>query len=688
MTHTPENIDLDNAEFQTAWQLITHTRQSLFLTGKAGTGKSTFLRYICRNTKKKYVVLAPTGVAAVNVGGMTMHSFFKMPFKPLLPDDPDFAPRRIKKTLRYPREKVRLLKELDMIIVDEISMVRSDMIDFMDRVLRAYSGNMREPFGGKQLLLVGDIFQLEPVVPADMRDILRRQYRSFFFFNAFAFGNVKLVPIELKKIYRQSDSYFVEMLDRVRVNRATRDDIKLINSRCNPDYRAGDGQFVMTLATRRDTVDMINEAHIEAIKEPQYVFEGEIEGVFPAQNLPTSKELILKKGAQVIFIRNDKEKRWINGTLGRVTALAEDDIEVELENGEVYRLEPEVWENMQYSYNEEKKAVEETVLGSFRQYPVKPAWALTVHKCQGLTFNNVIIDFAGGAFSSGQTYVALSRCTTLEGMVLLKPIDERDIIVNQTVVEFSRSFNDLQIINDAMNRAAARALYKEAVRAFDSNDFRRAVGKYAEAALIDNEINTPLVQRYIASKLSKILKLEQDKHMLEQVVDAQQQMLQKLAMEYASMGMDSLEMATEGTLCRESGASYGDKHPGGVELSAAMANFNKALDIWPKCVSALVGKAWLMHLLGEDSEALRLLDEAGVADGQSYDVYLTRGRVMMAMDDLAGAVKAMKSAVKCDKTRPEPHDCLAEMYGKLGLEDYAERHEQKAARLRCRRKGK
>ena len=242
----PKNIDLDNPEFQNAWDLINHTHQSIFLTGKAGTGKSTFLRYICANTRKKYVILAPTGIAAVNVGGVTMHSFFKMPFKPLLPDDPDYLPRTIRKTLRFPRDKVKLIKELDLIIIDEISMVRSDMIDYMDRVLRIYNENMREPFGGKQLLLVGDIFQLEPVVTSDMRSILKRYYNNFFFFNANAFHDANLVPIELRKIYRQTDSTFVSMLDRVRVNHATKQDIQLINSRCLTKYDAPKDSLVMT----------------------------------------------------------------------------------------------------------------------------------------------------------------------------------------------------------------------------------------------------------------------------------------------------------------------------------------------------------------------------------------------------------------------------------------------------------
>ncbi len=378
-----ENIDLGNLEFQNAWNLIRNTHRSVFLTGKAGTGKSTFLKYICANTTKKHVVLAPTGIAAVNVGGQTLHSFFKIPFKPLLPDDPDFSPRRIRKTLRYSSQKVKLIRTLDLIIIDEISMVRCDMVDFIDKVLRIYSGNMREPFGGKQLLFVGDIFQLEPVITRDMRDILRRYYEQFFFFNARVFNRLGLIPIELRKIYRQTDSNFISMLDRVRVSHASNNDLLLLNGRCEPDYKEVDDKFVMTLATRRDTVDSINDAHMRALDTPEYVFEGEVTDVFPDNDLPTSKELTLKRGAQVIFIRNDREGRWVNGSLGKVSRLDSNSIEVELENGESYSLEQEIWENVQYSYDEKEKKVIENVVGTFKQYPIKPAWALTVHKSQG-----------------------------------------------------------------------------------------------------------------------------------------------------------------------------------------------------------------------------------------------------------------------------------------------------------------
>ena len=392
-----QNIDLNNPEFQDAWDVLQHTQRSVFLTGKAGTGKSTFLKYIRETIRKKTIVLAPTGIAAVNVGGQTMHSFFKIPFKPMVPDDPDYAnPARMRKMLRYTKEKVKLIQQLELIIIDEISMVRADIIDFVDRVLKVYSGNMREPFGGKQLLLVGDIFQLEPVVTHDTRDILRRYYKNFLFFNARAFEQINLVPIELRKIYRQSDNDFIALLDRVRVNHATPADMARLNHRCNPDYQEVNDEFAITLATRRDTVDSINDEHMRALKTPEHIYEGAIEGDFPENSLPTAFRLALKEGAQVIFIRNDKDGRWCNGTIGKVTRLTDSSVFVALEDGSEVPVEREIWENMQYTYNEKEKKVEEKVLGTFAQIPIKPAWALTVHKSQGLTFNHVVIDFAGG----------------------------------------------------------------------------------------------------------------------------------------------------------------------------------------------------------------------------------------------------------------------------------------------------
>ena len=675
-----QHIDLDNQEFQDAWSLIRKTNRSVFLTGKAGTGKSTFLKYICANTKKKLVVLAPTGIAAVNVGGQTMHSFFKIPFKPLLPDDPDIANiSRLRKMLRYTKQKVKLIRELDLIIIDEISMVRADVIDFVDRVLRVYSGNMREPFGGKQLLLVGDIFQLEPVVTHDMRDILRRYYKNFFFFNARAFSQINLVAIELRKIYRQSDNDFISLLDRVRINRASSTDIARLNQRYNPDYQEVNDTFAITLATRRDTVDSINDEHMQALKTKECAYDGLINGDFPDNSLPTAKHLVLKEGAQVIFIRNDKEGRWYNGTIGKVTHLEDDTVYVALENGEVMDVLPEVWENMQYTYNEKEKKVEEKVLGTFMQIPIKPAWALTVHKSQGLTFNHVVIDFVGGAFTGGQTYVALSRCTSMDGITLLKPLNERDIIVNMAVVDFSRQFNNRQLLNDAMEQERANQLYRRAIHAFDNQEFEECVNCLTAAMKIKDNIQDEVVKRLIIKKLNTFKRQTRIIERLKQVIESQKKTLQGLALEYASLGNQALEAGDDGVV--EEGSVHYGKRLDDIAIRSALANYDKALRIMPECIEARIGKARLMMALDQLENAEELLNDALDIDKDNYSAQMLMGELMEKYRDIPEAIKAYKKATKADKKRPEPHERLMTIYESIGLDDLAENEQVIAQRL-------
>ena len=676
-----QHIDLDNPEFQDAWSVIRKTHRSVFLTGKAGTGKSTFLKYICANTTKNHIVLAPTGIAAVNVGGQTMHSFFKIPFKPMVPDDPDYAnPTRMRKMLRYTKEKVKLIRELELIIIDEISMVRADIIDFVDRVLRVYSGNMREPFGGKQLLLVGDIFQLEPVVTHDTRDILRRYYKNFFFFNARAFAQINLVAIELRKIYRQSDNDFIALLDRIRINRASSTDIACLNQRCNPDYHEVNDDFVITLATRRDTVDSINDEHMKALKTPEYVYEGAIEGDFPENSLPTAFNLALKEGAQVIFIRNDKEGRWCNGTIARITKLTDTRVYVALENGKEMAVEREIWENMQYTYNEKEKKVEEKVLGSFSQIPIKPAWALTVHRSQGLTFNKVVIDFAGGAFTGGQTYVALSRCTSLEGITLLKPLSERDIIVSMAVVDFSRQFNNRQIIDEAMEHEHANQLYRRAVHAFENQEFEDCVNYFADAMKIRDNLQNPAVKRLISRKLNAFKKQVRTIERLKQVIESQKKTLQELALEYVSMGDQALAMDDSGVV-EEGSVPYG-KRLDDIAIRSALANYNKALRIVPNCIDAMIGKARLLMALDQLESAEKELEKALELDKTNYAVLFGMGELMEQLHDVPEAIKFYKKAAKADKKRPEPHDRLQTIYEKIGLDDLADEEQEIADRLR------
>ena len=571
MNYQAETLDLDNQEWQQALQIIQYTRRSLFLTGKAGTGKSTFLRYVAQQTKKKYVILAPTGIAAINAGGQTLHSFFKLPFHPLLPNDSRYSPRNIRKTLKYSGVTLKLLRELELIIIDEISMVRADIIDFIDKVLRIYCRNMREPFGGKQLLLVGDIFQLEPVVKEDEWRLMQPFYPSAYFFSAKVWQQMQLVSIELRKVYRQNDAQFITLLDRIRQNQATDQDLAAINSRVAQDAEplpSMRNAFEITLATRRDTVDWINEQKLAEIDGASTTFQGTIRGEFPLTSLPAPMELEIKPGAQVIFTRNDKEKRWVNGTIGIVTGFDVDEgiIGVCDEDGNEYDVGEEVWENMRYTFDEKEQKIVEEQLGTFVQYPLRLAWAITVHKSQGLTFRQVRIDFSGGgAFAGGQTYVALSRCTSLNGIILEEPIHRSDIFVRPEVIQFAQRYNDGQLMRKALYESKADKEYHDAVAAFDHQDFDAFLKNFFMAIHSRYDIEQPHIQRFIRRKLAIITRQQNRIQELETEINRRDDLLKRLAAEYVLLGKE----------CEH-------EHM----LDAAIRNYQKALDLYPDAFEA------------------------------------------------------------------------------------------------------
>lgn len=558
-----EHIDLDNKELQDALQIIQYTSRSLFLTGKAGTGKSTFLRHIAQTTKKKHVILAPTGIAAINAGGSTLHSFFKLPFHPLLPNDMRYSPRHIRSTLKYNGEKIKLLREVELIIIDEISMVRADIIDFIDKVLRVYCRNMREPFGGKQLLLVGDIYQLEPVIKEDERQLLAPFYRANFFFNAHVFEHFQLVSIELKKVYRQRDPLFISILDHIRTSEAGQADLAMLNQRVGADLQQDGAKLAITLSTRRDTVDFINNQHLAELPDDPTTFFGVIEGEFPESSLPTPMELELKLGAQVLFIKNDREKRWVNGTLGTVIGLddaEEGHIYVRTESGEDCDVEQDIWSNVRYSYNEKEQKIEEQEIGTYRQFPIRLAWAITVHKSQGLTFNQVKIDFSGGVFAGGQAYVALSRCTSLQGISLAEPIQGRDIFVRPEVKAFARQYNDSNIINAALKQSKADKEYHDAAAAFEQGDMQQALDSFFLAIHSRYDIEQPAAKRLLRRKLNRINQLQEEKQALLATIHQRDEYLKKLSSEYALMGKE----------CEQEGFT-----------EAAVKNYKKALELSP-----------------------------------------------------------------------------------------------------------
>ncbi|MDO4163805.1 MAG: AAA family ATPase [Bacteroides sp.] len=557
--------DTQNKEFQDALKLIQYTRQSVFLTGKAGTGKSTFLRYICENTKKKHVVLAPTGIAAINAGGSTLHSFFRLPLHPLLPDDPNFSLQRgrIHEFLKYTKQHRKLLEELELVIIDEISMVRADIIDAVDRILRVYSRNLREPFGGKQILLVGDVFQLEPVVKGDEREILNRFYPTPYFFSARVFSQIDLVSIELQKVYRQKDRVFVDVLDHIRNNTAGAADLQLLNTRYDTKIEETEADMYITLATRRDNVDYINDHKLAELPGDPLIFPGEINGDFPESSLPTSRDLELKVGAQVIFIKNDFERRWVNGTIGVISGLdpMTETLYIITDDGKECDVRRESWRNIRYRYNEEKKQIEEEELGTFTQFPIRLAWAITIHKSQGLTFSRAVIDFRGGVFAGGQAYVALSRCTSLEGIQLMKPISRADIFVRPEIVTFAERFNNRQAIDRALKQAQADVQYAAAAKAFDQGDFDTFLNEFFKAIHSRYDIEKPVAQRLIRRKLNIINQLKEENQALRQAALEKEKNLVKYAREYIIMGDECLKLDMK---------------------DAAMKNYEKAVALCPK----------------------------------------------------------------------------------------------------------
>jgi hypothetical protein len=411
-------MNIENPELRLAEEFVQHTNSTIFLTGKAGTGKTTFLHAIKNKTAKRLVVTAPTGVAAINAGGVTLHSFFQLPFGPFVPgNQPQPGRHRIR------REKRNLIISLDLLVIDEISMVRADLLDGVDSVLRRLRRN-DQPFGGVQLLMIGDMHQLPPVVKSDEWQILAQHYDSPYFFCSTALGRIAMVPIELKHIYRQSDQRFIELLNRVRDNNLDPPAVELLNSRHDPNFSAPDGQGYITLCTHNKRAEAINEAKLKELPGSSRRFDARQDGDFPEQAYPTAATLELKKGAQVMFIRNDMtpDKRYFNGKIGEIAGMSKDTIQIRCPGeSQLITVEKTTWENIEYTVDPKTAEISHRVIGTFRQYPIKLAWAITIHKSQGLTFDKAVID-AQAAFAHGQVYVALSRCRTLEGIVLSSPL--------------------------------------------------------------------------------------------------------------------------------------------------------------------------------------------------------------------------------------------------------------------------
>lgn len=521
MTTIIDNIELDetNVEFNYASDFVKHTDRLVYLTGKAGTGKTTFLKYLRETTTKNTVILAPTGVAAINAGGQTIHSFFQLPFGPFVLNDKrlrtskdlgDLDDTTIYSTFRYREDKRIILEQLELLIIDEISMVRCDTLDVIDRILRVFRKKPHLPFGGVQVILIGDTFQLPPIADFEQWEILKDYYQSPFFFSSKVVIDNKPIYIELKKIYRQKEQEFIDLLNKIRVNQISDLELNNLNKKYNPTFSSNGLNNHIILSTTNAQVNQTNATKLDELTTELKIFEGEITGIFPKDSrgnyvLPTEQNLHLKVGAQVMILKNDagEFKRYFNGKIGKVASLDENRIIVEFSDQSKVQIEKASWNNIQYTWNTEKRKIEEKVVGTFTQYPLRLAWAITVHKSQGLTFERVFADL-GSAFEDGQVYVALSRCTSFSGLVLKTQIPRTKIRTNQKVIEFAKTETPNTLIVQELNSGKADFYYKKVREEIASLNFRDAFENFTQAIKFRNDIETENFKKYFIVTASKL----------------------------------------------------------------------------------------------------------------------------------------------------------------------------------------
>jgi hypothetical protein len=480
----PMLFDAGNHIFQLASLFVNQTGAPVFLTGKAGTGKTTFLKYIRENCFKKMAVVAPTGVAAINAGGVTMHSFFQLPFGPYIPvsrrgwdgDDhrnehDDRAPvdqHSLFKNIRFNADKRELLQELELLVIDEVSMVRADMLDAVDAILRHFRQQPLLPFGGVQVLYIGDLFQLPPVVSNEEWELLKEHYQSPFFFDAQALRQSPPIYLELKKIYRQNEADFIDILNNIRNNRPTAEDMERLHRHYRPDFQAAKENNYITLTSHNARASAINQSELHGLPGKLYAFEAGLTGEFNDRSFPAEKTLHLKEGAQVMFIKNDKgdTRRYFNGKIGAIKKISASEIVVTFPGGtDELTVEKETWKNIRYSYNKEKDKIDEEELGSFSQYPLRLAWAITIHKSQGLTFEKAIID-AGASFAPGQVYVALSRLTTIDGLILRSRIYPQSISTDRRVIDFTETALAESKLRDQLQQEQQSFISRSLIQSF------------------------------------------------------------------------------------------------------------------------------------------------------------------------------------------------------------------------------
>ena len=470
---------------QTAWDFVENTGHSIFLTGKAGTGKTTFLKAVVEQSRKRPIVVAPTGVAAINAGGVTIHSFFQLPFSPYVPG------AKVESKFDFSKEKRKIIASSDLLIIDEISMVRADLLDAIDAVLRRFREH-GEPFGGMQLLMIGDLAQLTPVVTPEDERMLKPYYDTPYFFGSKALQQIDYVTIQLNHVYRQQDESFITLLNEIREGRPSAETIKRLNSRCQPTFVPRPEEPYIRLTTHNNLANFYNESELQKLPSRAYEYHAEVKGTFPEYSYPTAETLVLKEGAQVMFVKNDPsgEHKYYNGRIGRVTEASEKRLTVYCEgDSEAIEVEPQVWENTRYTLNEKTREIESEVQGTFKQLPLRLAWAITIHKSQGLTFERAIID-ANQSFAPGQVYVALSRCRTLEGLVLASRLEARAIIndervdsyITQQESEAERSIEQLPMLKREYDRNLLVQLFdfRDIMEQEDADLFREIDGWFAD----------------------------------------------------------------------------------------------------------------------------------------------------------------------------------------------------------------
>ncbi|NND05535.1 MAG: AAA family ATPase [Saprospiraceae bacterium] len=502
---------MENPKLDLARDFVLHTRKNIFLTGKAGTGKTTFLKNVLKSTDKECMIVAPTGVAAINAGGITIHSLFQFPLTAFTPDHKPVDlnlftnQSELNKHIRYNRDKLNLLRQLDLLVIDEISMVRADLLDAIDYALRR-TRQIDQPFGNVQLLVIGDLFQLAPILRPPIWDVLQTYYSSPYFFDALSWKDSDPITIELTKIYRQNNPEFIDILNRMRQGKSVPEDLERLNRNYDPNFTPGVEKYV-TLSTHNSTVNKINGAKMKALETKPIAYKAVVEGTFSEHAYPADEFLTLKVGAQVMFIRNDPEGRFFNGKLAEVVNAYKDDIEVKMDDGTIMSVDRAEWPNKRYEVDPETGKIQEKELGSFAQYPLRLAWAITVHKSQGLTFDRMAVDL-GKTFAYGQAYVALSRCTSLDGLVLLSKMEVKNVMASDKIVNYHDQAPQEDQLADVLRQAKIRFANEQLSESFDLSKVRFHLRDWLQALADVNIADKDKIEQMVKGLIAALEEIQ------------------------------------------------------------------------------------------------------------------------------------------------------------------------------------